>query len=130
MTIRELEPEEFHRLEGHPALNGLMPQASACRVVIAENASGEIIGFQMLTFVVHLEPVWVHPSYRGGLLVGRMWKLATKLLDHLRVSVGFCFCEDPTVADYLQRLGLRELPYRTFLFDPLKLYPPTPPKDA
>ena len=124
MIYRELRPEENQRLEGHPALNGLgVPSPDVAKIVIAERENGEIIGFQMAVTVVHLEPIWVHPDYRGSMVPMRLWKTATRLLDALLIKVAFCFSEDSTIANYLSRLGLRELPYKTHVYDPEHHYP-------
>jgi hypothetical protein len=124
LTYRELPPEEFHRLQGHEALKGVgVPSPDTARILIAERASGEIVGFQMLVTVVHLEPIWVHPDYRGSMLPVRLWKAATRLLDALRIPMAFSFSDNPTISGYLSRLGLRKLQYETFLFDPQERYP-------
>lgn len=124
MTYRELQPEEYAKLEGHPALKGVgVPSPDVARVVIAEDHNGEIVGFQMLVTVVHLEPIWVHPDYRGSMVPVRLWKTATRLLDALRIKMAYCFSDRPEIANYLSRLGLRELPYKTHIHDPENQYP-------
>lgn len=120
LTYRELEPDEFSTLEGHPALNGLLPSPDVARIMVAERADGTIVGFQMAITVVHMEPIWVHPDYRGTMVPIRLWK---KLVDALRLSVFYCFSDNSTIAGYLRRLGLRELSYKTFIFDPEGRYP-------
>jgi hypothetical protein len=124
LTYRELQPEEFYKLEGHEALKGLeVPSPDAARILIAERVDGTIVGFQMMVTVVHIEPIWVHPDYRGTMVPIRLWKTATRLVDALRIKMAYCFSDTPIISGYLQRLGLRELPYKTFLFDPEGRYP-------
>lgn len=123
MTIRELPSEEFYKLEGHKALKGLVPDPTTSKIIVAENEAGEIVGFWFMVQVVHLEPIWIAPEYRSGLIAGRMWKVMRVLLDSLRINVGFMFADRSDIAEYIPRLGCRELPYRTFLYDPHGIYP-------
>lgn len=98
-----------------------MPPADSSRIIVAEDA-GKIIGFQMLIFVPHLEPIWVDPAYRGGWVPFRLFQRTKQLLDQFRISVAYLFSKTPEVADYLQRLGLTKLPYETYLYDPKGTY--------
>lgn len=123
LTYRELPESEYYKLEGHPALMGQAIPLGACRIVVAERPDGEIVGFQFIVTVVHVEPIWVHPDYRGTPVAVRLFKMGCKLLDAIRVSVAYCFSERSIISDYLIRLGLKELPYRTFLYDPHNVYP-------
>lgn len=117
MTIRELRPDEWLRLEHHPALHGYaLPDPATSKILIAEGA-GEIVGFWILVQVVHAEPIWIAPSHRSTTLAGRLWTHLREILATCRVSQAYCFSDRPDVADYLSRLGLRELPYRTFLYE-------------
>jgi hypothetical protein len=122
IIIRELPRHEYFKVKDHSFLRG-MDISESCRIIVAEDSNGEIIGFQFLVQVVHLEPIWVHPDYRGTPLAHRMWTTAASILERFRINVGFCFSDTSTVANYLKRLGLRELPYRTFLYDPFNVYP-------
>ena len=124
LTYRELQPDEFYKLEGHEALKGVgVPSSDCARILIAEREDGTIVGFQMLVSVVHLEPIWVHPDYRGSMVPIRLWKAATRLVDALRIKMAFSFSQDSTIAGYLDRLGLRRLPYVVHLYDPTDSYP-------
>ena len=100
-----------------------VPSPDACRILIAENEGGELVAFWCMVQVVHCEPIWIAPEYRNGTLAGRMWAKMKVLLDHSRVHMAYMFSDTPHIAGYLQRLGLIELPYRTFLFDPEGSYP-------
>ena len=124
MIIRELTQGEWGRLEGHLLFEKTgVPNPDFTKIIIAENEVGEIVGMTCMVQVVHVEPWWVHESYRGGTLVGRMWNKTRVLLDQLRTDVVFCFSDRSEISDYLARLNFRELPYRTFLFDPKGKYP-------
>lgn len=123
MTIRELEPWEWGRLEGHPIFEQTgLPSPDSTRILIAENEGGELVGLWCMVQVVHCEPVWIAPEYRNGTVAGRMWAKMKVFLDHLHINMAYCFADRSDIADYLSRLGLRELPYKTFLFDPKGKY--------
>jgi hypothetical protein len=116
MTVRELEQHEWPRLE--TLLNELgmpIPPAATSRIVIAEE-DGEIIAWWSAIQVVHLEPIWIHPDHRGGILPGKMWRILRGILETCGVPAAYCFAADETVAGYLHRLGLKVLPYATFMY--------------
>lgn len=116
-TVRDLPPEEWHKLEGHPALQGQpLPDPTYHRVVVAEDGE-ELVAAWFMIHVVHLEPVWIDPRYRGGRLPVRMLSEISSILDSCTVTKAFCFADRPEIAGYLQRLGMQKLPYETFLYE-------------
>lgn len=116
-TVRDLPVEEWNRLEDHPALQGQpLPDPTYHRAVVAE-ADGEIVAVWFMVHVIHLEPVWIDPHFRGGTLPVRMLKEMSTILDSCTVTKAFCFADRPEIADYLQRLGMQKLPYETFLYE-------------
>jgi hypothetical protein len=124
MTIRELEPWEWGRLEGHPLFKDTgLPNPDLTKILIAETEAGEIVGLWCMVQVVHIEPIWIAPEHRNGMLLGRMWRKMRVFLDHLRLDVVFCFSQRSDTDNYLTRLKFRELPYRTFIYDPHNKYP-------
>lgn len=49
-------------------LGWMVPDPDMCKVVVAEVGEGKdaiICGFQVVQFVTHAEPLWIHPSMRG-----------------------------------------------------------------
>ena len=122
VKLRVLSEDEYSLIENHPFLTAGIPHPEFSRIVVAEQ-KGEIVGFHMLVMVPHLEPIWVAPEYRGTTLAVRLWNRTLQLLDDLRLKVSYCFSERPDTDEYLTRLGLRQLPYKTFLHDPHNLYP-------
>jgi hypothetical protein len=118
MIIRELTAEEVLGLEGHPGLGGFLPpDPDTSKVIAAIDELGEIHAFWCLIQVVHAEPIWISPELRGTTLVGRLWKAVRETLATCGIPIGFCFAADEIVANYLSRLGLQELAFRTFLFE-------------
>lgn len=121
LTYRELQPEEYHKLDGHEDLTATgVPSPDVSRIMVAERHDGTIVGYIMAVTVVHMEPIWVHPDYRGTMVPVRLWR---KLVDALLTPVMYCFSDTSTIAGYLTRLGLRELPYKVHLYDPNNIYP-------
>lgn len=114
MIIRELDREEFYKLDGHPILQG-QSIWNADRIVIAESEDGQIRGFWCVVLVPHLEPVWIHPDERGTTLLGRMWHGVLQLLDALHINTALSCADRPEIEGYLERLGFTQLPYSTFL---------------
>lgn len=116
MTIRELPSEEWGKVEGHPAFGGIRLDPSNAVVFVAEDEQGEIVGVQALTLVLHMEPLWVAPHERGGMLAFKLFDKARQKLDECRVNAALCYTDQPEVKHYLKRLGLVELPYTSFLY--------------
>lgn len=117
MTIRELPSEEWGKVEGHPALGGVKLDPSNAVLFVAENEAGEIIGVQGITLVLHLEPAWTAPDHRGSTIAYRLFDTARQKLDDCRVNTALCYTDQPEVKDYLTRVGLKELPYTSFLYE-------------
>ena len=116
-TIRELPPNEWGRLAGHPAFNGMpLPDPAAAVILVAEDGD-QIVGVHVTQLQLHLhaEPLWVAPERRGSLLAHRLFQTSLRSLDTCGPLAVYCFTESSTVAGYLERLGAQSLPYRTHL---------------
>jgi hypothetical protein len=119
MIFRELPPEEFSRLEGHPSLDGYpVPEPWRCRIVVSEDDEGAIVAVSYLALVPHLEPNWVSPRYRGKELARAHWEATKDWLETCSLSRVYCFTDRAGSAGLLARLGWQELPYRVFLHTP------------
>ncbi len=121
ISYRTLSAEETAAFK-HPFLPDIEVNPANVRIVVAEKG-GELVGFQCLIAVLHLEPIWVHPDYRKTTVAARLFRKAASLLDEFHTKVAYCFSETPLISNYLQRLGLRKLSYETYLYDPLDIYP-------
>lgn len=117
-VVRELPEEEWPRLMelGDPNLKELPDRGGRVRIFVEEEDQ-EIIGYWMVAAVVHIEPCWVRPDKRGGFVVHRLWGAVRGFLDSCRIPQAFCLTEQAPVANYLTRLGLQELPEKTFLYE-------------
>jgi hypothetical protein len=111
MNIRLLEPDEYERLRGLANPDDTwIPSPTESRILVAER-DGEIIAFWGIQAEIHIEPVWVKPKERCG-----GW--GRQMLEELRKIIPtryYAFTESDQVADYMERLGMREMGYRTFM---------------
>jgi hypothetical protein len=116
LTTRLLPADEWDRLDGHEALGGYpLPPAEAAQIVVTED-EGSIVGVWVIVQVLHLEPAWVEPSHRGGLIVGRMWRLLKQTLRSRGARVAFAFADRDDIRGYLGRLGLQPSTFSTFIY--------------
>ena len=116
MTTRLLPVDEWPKLAGHPALGGYpLPPVGSAQFVVAE-AGDEIVGVWAIVNVLHLEPVWVDETFRGGFVVGRMFAEVEMAVRHMGVKVAWVFADRTEIADYLSRLGLQRVPFEVFQY--------------
>jgi hypothetical protein len=75
-----IKPEEWHRLEPlFRKLNFFLPPQILANCAIAENDCRDIVAFQVLQMVLHAEPSYIQPEYRGMVNLLRMWRLLEDL---------------------------------------------------
>lgn len=116
--IRYEVTHDFSKLKEHPVLKGVgLPDPGHSAVCIATDETGEVVAFWFMVEVVHIEPVWIAPSYRGSSMVRGLWRMVREVIDACGIRSAFCFSDRPDTADYLARLGLIEEPFRTFRYD-------------
>lgn len=110
MQIRTLEPAEYDRLRDLKAFPGedWIPSPGRSRVMVVENEAGEIIAFWVVQLVVHVEPIWIKPAARGGILAGLMWRALKALLAREEIRPYWALTNQPEVSGYLQRLGFHK----------------------
>lgn len=117
MTRRILAPEEWPRLAETPLADVWpMLQADRSRVVVVEDAEGQIVGCWAFVLMLHAEGVYIAPAHR------RQGSVARQLLAGLReaaVATGshavWTGADDPEVARLLTRIGARSVPYESFV---------------
>lgn len=115
-TTRILPVDEWDKLAGHPVLGGYpLPEAGAATFIVVEEGP-DIIGVQAIVQVLHLEPIWIAPEHRGGLVAGRLWRLLKQTLANRGVRVAFAFADRDDIRDYLGRLGLTPTALTTFIY--------------
>jgi hypothetical protein len=110
MNTRLLLPEEYDRLKGLAFHDDWIPDPSDSKVLVAEK-NGEIIAFWCLKAEIHIEPMWIKPEERRG-IIGRAIVDGMRKVIH---SKCYAFTESDVVAGYLERLGMREIKRRIFI---------------
>lgn len=73
LQARELPRDEWPRLAALPigAVTSLVPPDT--RIVVVEDASGEIVATWAAIRYVHVEGIWVHPAHqKRGVVFGRL----------------------------------------------------------
>lgn len=110
MTIRQLPPEEFHRLP-------IMLDSSALCVVVEDTETKEIKGYWTAQLMVHTEPIWLAPELRGGkeLLGIKLYAALLAAMSQSGVTDFYSFADRPEIGDYLERLGFKLTPYITYV---------------
>lgn len=88
--LRLLKPSEYKRLKGLrgsglPDNDEWIPDPKFSSVIIAE-MKGKIVGFWVLQEMLHVDPVWTDPDYRGN-LTWRMWNKMKGLIGDSPVYV-------------------------------------------
>lgn len=85
-----LEPI-FRRLGWAP------PDPDMCKVVIAEAGEGDdalILGFNVVQFVIHAEPMWLHPDVRGtGIAEGLVAHTQSYIENDCKVKRYLCIAK-------------------------------------
>lgn len=113
LVIRVLPPEEWHRVE--PLVvdrREWLPSPEVARILVSEDAQGEIEGFIVIQLVAHIEPIWVHPQQRGT----GLWKeLVASAQEQFPPGVNYyAFTPSPALERMAEQSGLTKLPWSIF----------------
>lgn len=117
MVTRELPRAEWSRLTG-TELESVTPflHQDSTRVLVVE-VEGQIVGCWALMTVLHVEGIWIHPTYR------RAGSVARRLLSTMRRWIGERDAQavvtaaiDPDIARFLERLGASAIPGQAFIW--------------
>jgi hypothetical protein len=77
LTYRKLPPEEWGRLRPlFDFLDAFLPDSLAAQAAVVENSVKSIVGFQLCQVIMHAEPHWEAPEYRGRIDSIRLHNLA------------------------------------------------------
>lgn len=101
-------------------LAGLMPPENvphqdASRCFVSREEGGKIDGYIFIQLLVTVEPIWVAEEQRGtGLALKLFGEAADALLKEGNTRYFITHSDTPQVEDYLRRLGLEEIPWKTF----------------
>ena len=105
MSIRILPADEYYKMP-YPA-----DPASSVIVVMEDDETKELTGFWVAQTVIHIEPVWLSPSVRGGLDGLKMYAGMMAALSSHGATTAYAFADRPEIASYLERLNAELLPY-------------------
>jgi len=115
LTYRLLKAEEWEKLKGLAENDGWIPNPQVSAIVIAEDDDDKIVGFLVAQLAVHVEPLWVAPSSRGGVTMARLWH---EMQGHLReqgVKAFFSHASNEEIGSYLERLGLQKISFIPYM---------------
>lgn len=87
---------------------GVEPPLPGRGVVVVAEEEGEIVGFGVMQKVVHFEPFWVSPKYRGKSVFRLMLAKLVELFDPCEPGA-LCTTEDYRVAKLIEHIGLEEM---------------------
>ena len=112
MTYRFLEEEEWEKLQGVVFGNDKwIPHPKTSSVFVAEDADKKIVGFLVAQLMIHVEPMWVEDAKRGGPIAFTLWQGMIDFLKSSGVKAFQTMASDEKIGNYLERLGLKKLPY-------------------
>ncbi len=114
LMYRLLPPEEWHRLKLiFHAQKWFLPPEFLATASVAENEKGEIVAVQMLQMVLHSEPRWAHPDYRGKVNFVALDKVLEELPKERKnelILPGYVLIADtPEVARLAERAGFKKV---------------------
>jgi hypothetical protein len=110
MNTRLLLPEEYGKLRGLAYHDDWIPDPKDSKILVVER-DGEIIAFWCMKAEIHIEPMWIKPEERRGILGRAIVKGMGKIIH----GQCYAFTESDTIAGYLERLGMREIKRRIFI---------------
>lgn len=117
MRIRELPPDEWHKLLSLPTfIDCPLPPAEHSKVVVAEDDNGKIIAHMLALDMVHIEGTWIDPAHRNGTTGIRLWHGMQALLDNCQVKSALCLSDRDEIDGYLTRLGMQACPQMKIFF--------------
>lgn len=92
-----------------------LPSAEASRCFVSRDADRKITGYIFSQIMVTVEPIWVDEKERGTNLALKLFgHAAESLLEAGNVRYFVTHSDSEKVYDYLKRLGLEEMQWKTF----------------
>lgn len=118
---RTLEPEEVEKAlaAGGPLSDQVLnpDQMREMSIAVVE-VDGQIVAYWVVWYALHLEPLWIHPSWRKHPAVcGGIVQAMEAIVEASGEPAGFAIIEQEnleTLAPLAQRLGFHEAPGKLF----------------
>jgi len=93
----------------------LVPSPDASKCFVSRGTDGVINGYVFSQAMITVEPIWVDETQRGsGLALKLFSHAAQSLAASGRVRYFVTHSDSDKVTDYLKRLGMEELNWKTF----------------
>lgn len=112
VKIRDAHPDEFKKiLDAADKVGMFIPQPGMASSIVAED-EGEIVGFAFAQYILHPEPIYVMPRYRGT-------SVARELAEAVRDKIGSRPCvavaQNPFAEQLCRDMGMVEVPGKIFV---------------
>ena len=104
-TTRRLPVEEWERLRAYPFATHGLPNPDLTLILVAEDATGTIVGIWAAMTAVHLDGLWVHPDHQGTTIAGRLLKGMKALLRQYGLWITFTVIQDAQVMVLAHKAG-------------------------
>lgn len=116
MTVRSLPADEWPKLLHTGADLAQLERAATTGDILVVEDNGRIVACAVVMLCAHLEGVWVHPSCRHNLSVGRrLWTAVKRTARHLGARGFFGSAVNPQSAHMIESLGGVQLEGRHYV---------------
>ena len=122
LQIDRIAPKDYHLLKNIG--DGFTPDPKRSVAIIAHNDVVGIIGRIFLVAPVHIEGVFVDKPWRNSTVLNMLVKRAELEAFKEGLTQLLVFAKDAQMADYIARLGYKELPLTVWS----KELPPSQPR--
>lgn len=99
------------------ANGGDVPSPNLGIVVGAFTDRDELVGYAVLQYILHLEPVYIEPEYRAKVSWKEFQKSLESVFDKDHGGSYYTLAEDERVGKLCKRAGMVELPMKVYRRD-------------
>jgi hypothetical protein len=117
-TVRILPREEYPRLADLPFASRGLPDPDRTIILVAEDDAGTIVGLWAAMTAIHLDGLWVEPSYRKHSRVAvQLLRGMKALLQRHGLIQSFTYVESAEVLMLALKAGFTRLPGDLLILD-------------
>ncbi len=122
IVTKFLDPEQFYLIEPYFADEGVpCPDPNFSRVLAAiDTDAGLVVGIMCLQLVAHLEPLIVHPDYRGKGIAKTLAQEIDGYVTGVGLPGGYCQPVNEKSQDIARKTGFEPVEHQLYL----KIYDP------